>query len=65
MPKRRRFATREELVDLLAPYLSCLDETHPDGDYKWADVAATALDALGEMQVPVNALVEIVADEEV
>jgi hypothetical protein len=63
MPKRRRFATRNELVELLAPYLSGLDERHPDGDYKWTDVAATALDALSEMQVPIDALVEITADE--
>lgn len=63
MPKRRRFATRDELVELLAPYLGALDELCPDGDYKWTDVAATALDALSEMQVPIDALVEITADE--
>lgn len=62
MPKRRRFATREELVGLLAPYLDGLDEY---GEYKSIDVARTALDALSEMQVPIEALVEITVDEEV
>lgn len=65
MPQRRRFATRDELAELLAPYLGSLDEEFPDGDYKYVDVARVALDALGEMGAPVNALVKITVREEV
>jgi hypothetical protein len=64
MVQRRRYATRDELAELLAPYLEGLDEQHPDGDYKWVDVAREALDALGEMGAPVDALVKITVRED-
>ena len=65
MPQRRRYATRDELVTLLAPYLSSLDELFPEGDYKYVDVASAAIDALAEMGAPVEALVVVMVNEDV
>lgn len=63
MAERRRYATRDELAELLTPYLDGVEERFPDGDYKSVDVARAALDALGEMGVAVDALVRIWDDE--
>lgn len=63
MAKRHRFATREELAELLVPYLDGIDERHPDGEWKNVDYARALLDALGEMGAPVDALVKITVDE--
>lgn len=64
MPQRRRYATRDELAELLVPFLDALEERHPDFDYKNVDVARTVLDALGEMGAPVDQLVKITVREE-
>ncbi len=65
MVQRRRHATREELADLLVPYLDGLDERFPHlRSYQSIDVARTVLDALGEMGAPVDALVKITVREE-
>lgn len=64
MARRRRHATREELAELLSPWLDGLDERSPDGGYTNIDVARTVLDALGEMGVPVDFLVTITVTED-
>jgi hypothetical protein len=55
---RQRYATREELASLIAPWLEGIDERFPDG-YENLDVARIVVDALGEMGAPVDALVTI------
>lgn len=60
--KRRRYATRDELAELIAPYLSALDEI--PGGYTTVGIARTVLDALAEMQAPVDQLVRITVDKE-
>ncbi|MEO6084705.1 MAG: hypothetical protein ABIQ18_16510 [Umezawaea sp.] len=63
MPQRRRYATRDELAELLVPYLGAIEERHPDGEWKHVDYARALLDALGEMGAPVGALVQVTVDE--
>ena len=63
MVQRRRYATRDELVELLEPWAASVDERFPDGDYQITDIAREFLDALGEMGAPVDALVKITVEE--
>lgn len=58
MPKRRRYATRDELVALLAEHIN----VNTTGTVNESDVAAV-VDALAEHEVPINALVLIAVDE--
>ncbi|MEV4053024.1 hypothetical protein AB0J55_17715 [Amycolatopsis sp. NPDC049688] len=61
MVQRRRYATRAELAALMAERM----RGENDMDSTWEDHANAALDALAELHVPVDALVRIVAEEEV
>lgn len=63
LANRRRYATREELAELLAPWLGSLDERFPDCTYQNVDVVRTVLDALGEMGAPVDSLLKITVQE--
>lgn len=63
MPKRHRYATREEVAELLVPFINAVDERFPDGEAKSIDYARQVLDALGEMGAPVDFLFKITVDE--
>jgi hypothetical protein len=63
MPQRRRYATREEVAELLVPFLDAVEEQFPDGTAKSLDYTRAMLDALGEMGAPVDFLFKITVDE--
>lgn len=59
MPKRQRFATRDELAELVRQYLV----EHCDGAYAADTVTDDVLNALDHLGVPIEALVKITVTE--